>query len=321
MMLFVRIVVSLVLLGLLMGAVDLSSLRNAIAAAPATSLMGATATIAATAFPFAWRWQLLCRANAVALSWHHAFIATLHAYFFNQALVSSLGGDAYRVWYLTQQQHKLHRALSCILADRLVGLFGLLVLVIIGQPILVWLSDDLTLRRLAIALGLAILTGLLILQVAPLRQLSERVQKGAKWAEPLIRALELLRDPSPKRQRALKYGLLLAIAAQLLLCAGVWLLGRGLALDLPWWLILATFPAVYFVSLIPITLGGWGSREGAMIASGALIGVASTDALALSVLFGLCMLFIGLIGGLFFVASKAAYPNSKKPINQDPSQR
>lgn len=304
MKLLVRLAISFALLGLLLWTVDLTSLRNAVPAVPGVSIVGATAAIAATVLPFAWRWRILSRANAITLSWSHALLATIHAYFFNQVLVSSVGGDAYRVLYLTQHQHKFSQALSCILADRLVGVFGLLILVIIGQPILAWSSDNEVVRTVAVFLSLAILIGLVILNFLPLRRLSEQVHKGTKWAEPFIRALELLRDPSQKHQLALRHGLWLAISAQLLLCTAVWLLARGLTLDLPWWLVLSTFPAVYFISLIPITLGGWGSREAAMISLMALVGVATTDALALSGLFGLCMLFMGLMGGLCFAFTR-----------------
>lgn len=320
-MILVRLVISFALLGLLLWTVDPSSLSKALVTIPGANLFGATAAIAATVFPFAWRWKILSRANAIELGWSPALLATTHAYFFNQLLVSSVGGDAYRVWYLTQRQHKFSRALSCILADRLVGVFGLMVLVIIGQPVLAWWGDSETLRRLAVAISLAILTGLLTLNFLPLCQLDEQVHSRANWAASLVRALKLLRDPSSKHQLALRHGLLLAIAAQLLLCTAVWILARGLALDLPWWLVLSTFPPVYFVSLIPVTIGGWGSREAAMIGTLALVGVLTTNALALSVLFGLCMLLMGLIGGLSFVVTTTTYPNLKRPPEDNSSEQ
>lgn len=302
-----RFAISLTLLGFLLWTTDLISVGNAVGTAPGFSLVGATAAIIATVLPFAWRWRILCRANDIELGWNQALGATTHAYFFNQVLLSSVGGDAYRVLYLTQRQHQLSQAVSCILADRLVGLFGLLVLVIIGQPILAWSSDGEILRTLAVVVSLVILSGLLTLNFLPLGKLSEQAhpkRPWARWTQPLFSALQLLRDPSQTHQVALRQALLLALSAQLLLCIAAWFLAQGLALNLPWWLLLATFPSVYFISLIPITLGGWGSREGAMISILSLVGVTTTDSLALSVLFGLCMLLMGLIGGLCFAFRK-----------------
>ena len=305
MMTLARIAISCALLGLLLWIVDLNALRNAVAEVPLVIILGATLAIASTLFPFAWRWQILSRANGVDLKFADALLATTNSYFFNQVLVSTVGGDAYRVLYLTRRQNKLGAALSSVLADRLVGLFGLLVLVIIGQPILAWASDSQTVRTMAIVVGFAILVSLVILRLMPLHLLRGR----SRLSEPLLNALELLR--SPTQQQALTHGLLLAIVGQLLLCTSVWLLAQGLGLDISWWLVLFGFPPAYFISLIPITIGGWGTREGAMVTTMTLLGITTASALALSVLFGLCMLLTGLMGGLCFaLASRDSKPPS-----------
>jgi len=64
------------------------------------------------------------------------------------------------------------------------------------------------------------------------------------------------------------------------------------------------------VSMIPISFGGWGVREGAMVVFFGLVGVPAADALAMSILFGLAALVAGLPGGVLWVVQRRAQPES-----------
>ena len=54
----------------------------------------------------------------------------------------------------------------------------------------------------------------------------------------------------------------------------------------------------YYMSTIPISLGGWGFREGIFILSMNLIGVKSEIAVAISFIYAFETSIIGLIGGI-----------------------
>src|SRR4051812_42185583 len=53
---------------------------------------------------------------------------------------------------------------------------------------------------------------------------------------------------------------------------------------------------VFLVTIIPISIGGWGVRETAMVAPLGQVGVANADALLCSVLFGLAQVLASLPG-------------------------
>src|SRR5258707_8019487 len=78
----------------------------------------------------------------------------------------------------------------------------------------------------------------------------------------------------------------------------VWSVGRaqGLALPLPDAAVL--FTVMIGVAFIPISIGGWGLRELAVISLLASYGVAPERALLLSVCFGLALAFGSLPGAL-----------------------
>ena len=77
----------------------------------------------------------------------------------------------------------------------------------------------------------------------------------------------------------------------------------SLALNLPLdffdWLIIGTL--VNIVSILPISLAGWGVREGIMITLLMGYGVSTEIALAISLLYGLSLIGIGLPGSLILL--------------------
>ena len=297
-MLLLRIATSVALLGLLLWLVDIPTLNQALANVAPWAIAAATLAIGFTVVPFAIRWRLMSRVNQVPLSFRDALVATTNSYFFNQVLISTLGGDAYRVLFLSRRHQALSQAVSCVLTDRLVGLLGLLILVMLGQPILMWYSNSGAVQAYAAALGIALLAGLLALRYFPIPKRLAAWQ----WSAPAATALTLLRE---KEHRPMVVrGLTLAVLGQLLLCLAVWLLAQGLQLQISLLLVMFLFPPAYFISLIPVTIGGWGTREGAMVTTMTLLGVPAAQSLALSVLFGLCMLLIGLLGGISFAIAR-----------------
>ncbi|PNQ96029.1 hypothetical protein C1S70_25715 [Azospirillum argentinense] len=59
-----------------------------------------------------------------------------------------------------------------------------------------------------------------------------------------------------------------------------------------------------FAAALPISLNGWGVREGAFVAGFALYGLGATDALALSLMIGLSVTLSSLPGGLLWLSLK-----------------
>jgi uncharacterized membrane protein YbhN (UPF0104 family) len=74
---------------------------------------------------------------------------------------------------------------------------------------------------------------------------------------------------------------------------------------------LVLMPLVILFSTLPISIAGWGVREGVMVAAFALLGREAGDAVVLSVAFGLVMLSIGLLGGLVWGISRGQSQRKK----------
>lgn len=94
-----------------------------------------------------------------------------------------------------------------------------------------------------------------------------------------------------------------AAAGHVNLTLGVYSIALGLDLDVTLLDCLALIPPVILITTLPISIAGWGVREGAMVAAFSLIGVAAEGALALSLLFGLLVVVTSLPGGVIWLLS------------------
>jgi hypothetical protein len=97
--------------------------------------------------------------------------------------------------------------------------------------------------------------------------------------------------------------LLLSSAAQLVLMAAAFLvLGNSMHLVVPVSQVVLFMPFVFFVASLPIFYLGWGGREAAVVLTlGSVSSMSSSEAVALSVAFGVCVLLAALPGGVFWL--------------------
>jgi hypothetical protein len=102
----------------------------------------------------------------------------------------------------------------------------------------------------------------------------------------------------------------LAAAVQILNVAAMQVCASGMGIALDPGAAFVIVPAVMLVSLAPVTFAGWGLREGAMIVGLGLAGVSASDALAVSVAFGLLLVVLGVPGGVLWLRRAVASPPS-----------
>jgi glycosyltransferase 2 family protein len=92
--------------------------------------------------------------------------------------------------------------------------------------------------------------------------------------------------------------LLLTLAAHFLCVFMIYDLAHALEASISFFQCLVIVPPALLISAVPISVGGWGVREGALAAGFAMIGASSEVGVAASVLYGLSFLLIGAIAAL-----------------------
>jgi uncharacterized protein (TIRG00374 family) len=248
----------------------------------------------------AWRWQRIARVNGVGLGFATSLRVTAESHFFNQGLPSTLGGDAYRIWVLTNHRVSASDAVGCVATDRLIGVLALALLVALAQFRLVDLVADYQ-ARLAVWFVIAVVTVAIVVVVAVGRLLARRERGPAlsRLAQSIGHLKTLIDQPVD-----FAVVMLAGLGGHGLFAMIFFALAVGLYAPVTATQAITIFPTVFLLSMMPITIAGWGVREAILITALKLFDVPSVAAVALGVSFGICMLIISIPGALLWMIDR-----------------
>jgi glycosyltransferase 2 family protein len=247
---------------------------------------------------FSMRWRLIVMQCGANLPPRSAFRYSMIGIFFNQTLPSTVGGDAARIWLLARDGAGWKAATYSVLVDRAIGLLSLVLLVIVCLPWTLTLIQHPT-GRLAltvIALGCLGATAAFVALGAIKWALLDRF-----WATRHVSATARIAFATLSHRRPGFEVALLSIGMQILTVLTAWAAGRAAGAPIEFSHALLLVLPVVLVSTIPISIAGWGVRESAMMIAFAYAGLAETDGLMVSLLFGAATFVVGLAGGVIWI--------------------
>jgi uncharacterized protein (TIRG00374 family) len=295
----VKLLLSVAVLVYIARGLDLRRLRDHLVSVDPVLFVLALALILLQTFVLNGRWALIMRALGVSLDWLAGWRILMISLWFNQVLPSSVGGDAVRMWLLRQRGVQWPEAVKGVAADRFTALIGLIVMMVIGLPALMARVSD---QAAILAIGgltLAGVAGTLVLLT--LDRLPKRLTRLPAIAS-FVRFGSLVRFLLLQFERR---GVLLgsALLIHLVTALSCYVLARGVGAQLTLLDAGILIPPVVLLTAVPISISGWGVREGAMVACLGLAGVPSEQALSVSLLLGAISVILGLVGGAIWLAS------------------
>jgi len=208
---------------------------------------------------------------------------------FSQMLPSTVGGDVWRIWACYTAGVPVATATHSILLDRLAGVTVVFIFFVTTSP---WLIAQVGVDveslvqwgALAAAVAAACV-GLAVLARGRTHHLpAPLVGFGAAL-------MAVARSP-----RTIWLMLITATAGQLVAVLAMYLLDRSIGGPLSFMDCVVALAPALLIAMVPISLGGWGVREGAFIILLHFYGASREQALTLSVLFGLTLLGGSLVG-------------------------
>ena len=288
-----------------------ADLRGKFAFAP----VALAALVAGLTFPLhAWRWWLLLRAQGLALSLTWAHVVTWIGNFYNAFLLGGLGGDAARAFYVCRDAPAGQAAgLAATFLDRVLGLIVLLTL----AALTLLLELEAVARHAELRLLLALCAALSLAGVVAFVVLCRRPPAWlTRWlgdAHAATFAAVLQRAGTARG--ALGVALLVSYAIWLLDFLSVWLLARSIGLPLPFLAVSLAMSVAYAATVLPISVGGHGVREGALLGVLALLGLLPTaaarqHALLLAVLVWAVSVLWSLAGGAVLLFARRWRPSA-----------
>jgi uncharacterized protein (TIRG00374 family) len=292
-----KLAVSALLIWLLVRNRDFADIYRQVQAADPMAIAAAWAILLAVALPTALRWSRVLKALGVPAAVNKTLPAVLIGNFFNQGLPSTIGGDAFRAWEISAATGaRLPLALSSVVIDRVAGFLALFILVTLMLPELFAIAPS----RFAFAVLLLLIAGyaavgaLMMLDLFHKPLARFRLVRGLAQLSADMRCVLL----SPARAiPVLAYGLVNNSASTLAL----YIIACGLGIPVSVAGCFAIAPLAALVAALPISVAGWGVREGAFVAGFGLLGIGGVEALILSVLFGLVSIVAALPGGFVWL--------------------
>jgi len=296
--LIIKILISVAILVLIARSIDLSAVLGVVRSMQKDYLLLALVMQLLSAALASYRWYLIMRRLKFGQGPMFYLKSYLKGSFFNQALPGGIGGDAYRVIETSRLGNGKKAAFYGVLLDRLLGLIGLLLLNLIANIAYPDLLPGPIFHLLnAIALG-GIAAVVVFAMLGKIDKFAEF--KFTRHLHEISADLRrVYHDP-----RAILLHSIISVLIHFISMLAVYFIGIGVGLNYGLLTFLVLVPPVMLLTIAPISLAGWGVREGGMIGLFLLIGADKTLVLSMSVLYGLILLAASLPGLYLFLMNR-----------------
>lgn len=303
----VKITVSVTLLALIVTQVDFSQTWQHVQALSWPFVVFALLFYTGLQWLSCWRWQIVLRSQGYSLRLRSLMSSYFVGMWLNIFLPGSLGGDVYRVYRVSQATQDSESALVSVFLERFTGLAALSAIAVMGLPPAFQLVGRWDI--IALFLGaVGALVGAVLLIMSP---------RLLRWAEPWLIRLKLgaiaarltkiqilLRQFSTDRSAVLS-----SIGLSLLLQFGIvvyhFIIAQQLAIPISFLALVVFIPIVVVITLLPISLGGLGLKEGLWIYLFSRVGLSSEEAVLLSLTVTVLGWLLSIPGGLILLMDAA----------------
>lgn len=294
--LWFRILVTASIFALILRSIDMDQVWKTLRQARLDLLLTALLMQFGSTSLSAYRWQLIMHNLDFGQSFSFYWRSYFKASFFNQGLPTSIGGDALKVLDVAGQGFRKRDALYGIMLDRITGLATLMWLNLAAYLLNPGLLPD-PIYHLTLLLVIGSLAGFLVISYL----------KHLPWLEAYPQ-LRVVRTLSERLHQAFLNNRLLLIGSSLVIpiLAMLSMFMAGSALGLRYNLVtyFIIVPPAIFLTIIPVSLAGWGIREGTLVALFSLIGADKATILAMSILYGLMQIIVSLPGFIIYLSGR-----------------
>ncbi len=229
------------------------------------------------------RWYVLLRGAGMRVRFSETLVMTFTGLFASNFLPSTIGGDVVRLVGIMRLGYDRAVCLASLAADRLVGMAGFAFTLPLG--LLPWLSaGGLTALPMTVVLG-------------------RWWEWGKRFFWRMLQALSLwLKQPG-----VLGQALLATWGNMLFLFFSLYVFTQGLGASMPFWLVAGAWSLTYYVTLIPVSINGFGLQElSATYFFTTLGGLSVPQALALAALVRFAFILASLPGAFFLPEALAS---------------
>lgn len=242
------------------------------------------------------RWRQILVGLGVRVPAETVAEVTFVGSFFNSWLLGVVGGDVARAMLVPAEARGRSVIVQSVLFDRVATLAGLGLVII---PIVA-----LNIGPLARGVPLLVSLGASMLPFAGLFCVAPAVRIGGRFGLPFLGYVDAIGEGWHllcAAWRRLLAALAISASGMVAISLTAYCLARAQHLDVSVLDFLVLMPPVVLLSALPVSVGGWGVRENAMVVGLGSVGIAAGPAVVVSVQMGLLAALVSLPGGALWL--------------------
>ncbi len=242
------------------------------------------------------RWEMLINIGKRHMNFKDALKINLTSQLANLIFITSIGGMLARIALSVQHGATVFKSLIATVFDRLMTLGALIVLAALFIPGLAKHVDNQTFATFSTLISTFVITmfvfapmflNFVILRMPQVTKLKGRMRYGVRYLKVLLNNPILCGKI-----------VLISLVAQMGLFVSVFFLTQSTGADITFLQLMTVLPIISIVAALPISIGGWGVREGAFVYGLGLLGVPMETAFLVSVQVGLISMLTTVLTGL-----------------------
>jgi glycosyltransferase 2 family protein len=268
------------------------------------------------------RWQLLLKTQGIRISQGYLASSFLIGSFFNNILPTSVGGDIFRSLDIANKAKiSVGKSASVLVIDRFAGVISAALYAVIALFLgFATIGTTSYVIPIAIFFAICLILGFLILNPSILRlnKIVRKIKFLSKIREKLVEVYHTF-SSFKKYKLALFEALFCSLALQFGVICNYYLAARSLGVNLSLASFIFIVPVVATIAMLPITIGGTGLRENALVFFMVTLGVQNEKAAMTSLVLFAMLLVLGIIGGIIY-AVRPFILRQSQPTQKDLEQ-
>jgi len=256
------------------------------------------------------RWGILLKAYGHNIFRPFLWQSALIGFFYNNILPSSVGGDFYRVYDIKQNKDvPVKEGTATVVIERTIGTLTSLTMLIIAYflGLFKYLSKN---EALGLLISILVMALLFIAIFFPrLFKLNLLLNKFRIFARirPGLKEFHGILISYRHKIKYLLISYLFSLIIQVFFIISFNSIALALGLELKFYVFIFILPFIALVSIVPITVGGIGIRENALVFAITIFGIAHGKATLFSLIVLAIILIIGMIGGIIYLIKNIFY--------------
>jgi uncharacterized membrane protein YbhN (UPF0104 family) len=303
-LLAVKIAVSIILLAILFSRIELTRLWSIARQASIVWLCAALGIYVINVLASVWRWHVLLGAQQIDMPVPALIQSFLVAHFFNNFLPSNIGGDVIRIRDSSRITGSKTLAATVVLADRVIGLIGLVLVAAMGATMVAGLAGHVPSPIWPSWLWAGFLGATMVSVPAVLapagvgRLLQPLTVLHPEWVgdriDSVTGALARFRDRPSAIARCFGGAVFVQTTVVIFYIA----VAHALRVPIAPWDLAVIVPLSFVVQMLPVSVNGFGVREATFSFYFTRVGLPLESALAVSLVAAVLIMFFSLSGGV-----------------------